>query len=84
MANQKTNIDLVKDIMNFSQFGALSQAMVIQALHFYVDMIIEQEEDIILEEQRNIANGQTPFISNVAWVGLAKEIKTKLNAQNKN
>ena len=73
-----TNEKLVLDIMNFSKYGALSQAMVMQALHHFTDLVIQQEEQLMAEHNQNIANKKISFVHTPSWIGVAKEIKQKL------
>lgn len=66
----KTNEQVVIDAMNYSKYGALSQAFIMQAIEQMCDSVIKEEELIKLENS---------FIHMPSWVGVAKEIKEKLN-----
>lgn len=66
---QKTNKQLVKKIMDTSQYGKLSEMFVMQALHSYSKAIIASNAD----EYKN------SFINPEAWLGVAKEISEQLN-----
>jgi hypothetical protein len=66
-----TNIKFVKTLMEFSNYGALVQAFIIQAIVHYCDHIIANEEEV----KKSMEKG---FISPDAWIGIAKEIKTKI------
>jgi len=78
-----TNEKLVKQIMNFSQFGVLSQIMIMQAINHYVDLVIKQEKELIDEYEEMIKNKRNPLVNAHAWVGVAKEIKDKIDNNNK-
>jgi len=66
----KTNVQIVKGIMENSQYGALSQLFVMDALHKFSKSVSESSEKDYPK------NG---FISAQAWIGVAKEINDKLN-----
>lgn len=69
MAKIKNNTDLVKDLMNFSPYGALGQIFIIQALEFYCNAVIAEP---IKEDQKN------GLINPVAWKGTAEDIKKRM------
>ena len=71
MAKQKTNIAFVRDLMEFSQHGALAQLFVLDALSKWADIIANTDP----------VKCDSPMISGEAWVGVAKEIKGKLDAR---
>lgn len=71
----KTNEQVVYDIMVFSQFGALSQAFVIEALMRCADQVAA-----MTDEEVEAANANSP-INMEAWRGVAREIKRKLDAK---
>lgn len=64
---QPTNIDFVTDLMSFSNYGALAQVFVIEAIAEYADLCAAER----------LPDGS--FISPDAWQGVAKEIQQKLN-----
>lgn len=68
-----TNVDLVKDIMEFSEFGAMAQIFVMDALHKMSKRVAESKVEDYPEDG---------FINPEAWIGVAKEIQTKLNSRN--
>lgn len=78
----KTNIELVTGIMNFSKYGALSQAMVMQALHQFVDNVVECKDRLLFEEEQlKREKPNAVCIVNIhAWIGVAEEIKQKLES----
>lgn len=67
---RKTNEDVVQDIMNFSRYGALSQAFVMSALEVYSKGVVATPE----------ANLQTDFLPAGVWKGIAAEVLEKLRA----
>jgi hypothetical protein len=77
-----TNDKLVKNMMNYSKFGMLSPVFVMQAIDYYASKVIEDEEAILKKEKEDQANGKMGFINMTAWVGVAKEIKQKLDDNN--
>lgn len=74
-----TNEEKVVKIMNFSKYGALSQVFVMQALEHFCDLVIEQESELIKEQEKCETEGKISMINLKSWVGVAKEIKEKIN-----
>lgn len=75
MAKQMTNVECVTDIMEFSRFGALAQAFVMDVLSKHARQVAETPIEALRE-----AFGENPMIGADAWQGVAKEIHTKLEA----
>lgn len=69
MAKRKTNVQLVKQMMEFSPHGALAQLFVMQALDKYAQMCIDATPD-------QLANG---LIDGAAWQAVAKDIKRQMD-----
>jgi hypothetical protein len=69
MAKKKTNEQLVKHIMNFSGYGVLSQAFVMTAIQKYADACAKADPKMF----------DSPMLHGDAWVGVAKEIKAKMD-----
>jgi len=65
---QMTNVEFVADIMEFSRYGALAQAFVIDALQRHAERIAAA----------NPKDLDSPGLCGNAWVGVAREIRTKL------
>ncbi|WP_428840874.1 hypothetical protein [Comamonas kerstersii] len=65
---QMTNVEFVADIMEFSRYGALAQAFVIEALQRHAERIAAANPKAM----------DSPGLSGSAWVGVAREIRTKL------
>lgn len=65
-----TNEDMVLDIMRHSQYGAMAQLFVIDALSKWSEKIAELDPVTV----------DTGLISGAAWVGVAIEIRDKLNS----
>jgi hypothetical protein len=70
-----TNVEAVRDLMEFSNYGALAQLFVIDALSKWSGKVANTP----IEELRK-QFGDLPFISPDAWQSVAKEIKSKLDA----
>lgn len=66
----KTNLSIVTDIMDFSRYGALSQAFVMVALESYSAAVAAGTED-------EVSNGLIP---SGVWKGVAEEVLGKLEA----
>lgn len=70
MAKRKTNIKFVQDVMSFSNYGALSQAFIMEAIREKVDQVSKHKVSDYPENS---------FVCPKAWIGVAKEIKDKLD-----
>jgi len=66
-----TNIEKVLEIMEFSDYGALAQAFVMNALSAHAKLVSEAP----IEALESMRGG---FISPEAWQGVALEITEKL------
>jgi len=66
-----TNLEKVTHIMTFSNYGALAQCFVMDALYKWSDLIRKASPD-------KITNG---LISGEAWIGVANEIHHRLNTE---
>jgi hypothetical protein len=71
MAKRKTNVQIVKHMMEFSNHGALAQLFIIQAIEQYA----KQMSSLTPEQVKKFDNA---FISGEAWQSVAVEIKTTL------
>lgn len=63
-----TNVEFVAELMEFSAYGALIQAFVLQALERYSAKVASASPDEL----------DTPLVSGRAWHGCAVEIQQKL------
>jgi hypothetical protein len=70
-AEKMTNQEFLKSIMNSSNFGALSEL-------FVIDALIKHSEAVSKADPSTAGNG---FIPGSAWVGVAKEISQKLSTK---
>lgn len=77
-----TNEELIKRGMNFSRFGALSQAFIMQAVLQQCNAVIERKEEFLEEQENNETNGKMSFVNLKSWVGVAEELKELFNKQN--
>ena len=68
----KTNVETITDIMEFSNFGAMAQVFVIDAVTKMAGLVARSKVEDYPE------NG---FINPEAWIGVAKEIEGKLNKE---
>ena len=66
---QKTNVQIVKEIMEFSDFGPLAQM-------FIIDAITKQAEAVSKTTAKDYPENM--MIHPEAWINVAKEIKEKL------
>ena len=76
-----TNDKLVENMMNYSQYGALSAMFVMAALSHYTEYVIEHGPAQKEEEEKS---GKRGLINIDAWMGVANEIKQKLDDNIKN
>lgn len=68
MKKHRTNIDFIRDGMNYSDFGALAQVFLLQALTEYSKTVANASVEEL----------DSPMISGKAWQGVAKEWQRKL------
>lgn len=71
MRKIKTNEALIKDLMNYSPYGALCQAFIMQAIREYAQHVIDNSEEIIKNDN--------PIVSHNAWIGTAKDIADRMD-----
>ena len=69
-SKRKTNVQVVKQMMEHSVYGALAQIFVMDALAKMAKATSEADP----------AQIESPLISGKAWVGVAKEIHETLEA----
>lgn len=69
MAKPRTNEAFVRQLMNFSESGALMQAFVMTALEKYADQCKDQEP----------AAFDSSWLNGAAWVATAKELRQRLD-----
>lgn len=67
----ETNEQIVRRLMNFSSYGALSQL-------FIIDAITKHAEAVSMADPKKFDGG---FINGGAWVGVAREIRRELDAK---
>ena len=75
----KTNEDLVRDLMNYSPYGALCQPFIMQAIREYAQEVVDEEENLLKKEKEDESNGRISIISTGAWVGIAKDITERMD-----
>ena len=73
------NEELLSDLMNFSPYGALCQGFIMQGLGQFCDGIIKNKEKMLTQEKENEANGKRGIVSIEAWVGVAEDIKKRMD-----
>lgn len=67
-ARPQTNVEFVVDLMEFSAYGALIQAFVLQALTQYAQKVAATDPEAL----------DTGLVSGHAWHGCALEVQRKL------
>lgn len=68
---RKTNVQAVRSMMEYSDFGALAQAFIIEAISRYADEVSESTPEDY---------GSFTLVSPESWIGVAREIRKKMNA----
>lgn len=71
-----TNIELVTNIMEFSEYGSMSQLVVMEAIESYVRNIESRGVDALVE-----AWGEDFLINPRRWFRTCVEIREKLDAR---
>jgi len=70
-----TNEALMRDMMRFSKYGALSQMFIIDALTKASNRVVEAGLEVVRKQM-----GENSMIHPDAWYGVAKEIKERMDA----
>ncbi|RIV77659.1 hypothetical protein [Burkholderia pseudomallei] len=70
-----TNLECLTDIMEFSRYGALAQAFVMDALSKHAEHVAKLPLEKLQQQL-----GDHPLVSGPAWHGVAQEIHTKLES----
>jgi hypothetical protein len=73
-----TNEEFVKYCLNFSQYGALCQLVVIEALCAGTEKILSTKQDALDEYQQSKDAGQIPFVHMPSFIGAAEELHERL------
>lgn len=68
----KTNVEFITDLMEHSNYGGLAQAFVVEAIMRYAEQISKATPEDLAAMK---------FISAHAWIGVAKEIKMKMESK---
>ena len=71
MPRRKSNEEFVTDLMNYSRFGGLVQVFVIEAIRSYAEAMATADP----------AKFDSDLLNGKAWIGVAQEVKAKLDAQ---
>lgn len=69
--HRKSNEEFVSDLMNYSRYGGLVQVFVIEAIRHYAETMAAADP----------AKFDSDFLNGKAWIGVAQEVKAKLDAQ---
>ena len=79
MSKLKSNEDLVKNLMTISPYGALCQSFITTAIEEKCDQIIKHKEEILEQDRKDQEEGKHSLISVEAWVGIAEDIKNRMD-----
>jgi hypothetical protein len=79
MKRPLTNEDLIKNLLNFSPYGGLCQAFIMQGLREYAQYVIDNSEEILKNEEESATKNKMPIQSQKAWVGIAKDIAERID-----
>ncbi len=75
MTRHMTNLECLTDIMEFSRYGALAQAFVMDALSKHAEHVAKLPLDELHKQL-----GDHPLVTTRAWHSVAQEIRTKLES----
>lgn len=70
------NVEFVTWLMNYSSYGALVQAFIIESISRYANEVAENEKELRESMKNHIINPD-------AWVGIGKELSKKILDRNK-
>jgi hypothetical protein len=69
--NRKTNVEMITDMMEFSNNGSLMQAYIIEAIYNYSLQVIKAGPEVF---NNGLLNGKS-------WVACAEEAVNKINSR---
>ena len=72
MSKRKTNVQFLKQVMEFSDHGALMQMFIVEGLRLYAEKVLADQDKL----RESMKDG---FIHPDAWIGCAKEFTAKLD-----
>lgn len=70
------NVEFVTWLMNYSNYGGLVQAFIINAIQHHSKEVIANENELRESMKNHIINPE-------AWIGIAKELAKKIEERNK-
>lgn len=65
----KSNVEFVTDLMEYSQYGGVSQVFIIEAIRYYSELIISRGEP---------KDDPEAFINPTLWYKVAKDINQQV------
>ena len=69
------NVEFVTWLMNYSSYGALVQAFIIESIFRYANEVAENEKELRESMKNHIINPE-------AWIGIAQELQKKIKERN--
>ena len=69
--NKQTNVEFVTEVMEYSKYGPLMQAFVIDCMLKWSSHIITNETEVLLQMKNGLVHAES-------WIGCAKELKQKI------
>lgn len=72
-----TNVKFVKEIMSYSQYGSMSQIVLIQAIEGGLKRILANKKAGMKQYEEDSAKGINHLVSAPAWFGAAEELADK-------
>lgn len=73
-----SNSDLVKDLMDFSPYGAMGQVFIMAAIMEYADAVVR---DSVGQPEDLASHGaQYRLVSRETWAAVAKDVKKRCEA----
>jgi hypothetical protein len=69
----RTNVEALTEMMEHSNFGALAQCFIIDAVSKHAKAVIDHEAELLEQMKDSMVYGPS-------WVGVAKEIHAKMEA----
>ena len=79
MKRPLTNEDLIKNLMNFSPYGGLCQAFIMQGIRYYCQEVIAEKENMIKAEEEMMIEGKIPILSQKTWLAIAEDIVERMD-----
>ena len=72
-----SNVEFVEEVMDFSNYGSLSQIAVVQALEIGLQKMLSQKEEGLKQYEEDNKKGINALVHIPSWYGVIEEVANK-------